>query len=245
MYFKQKLVYMGLGCLFTIIGYILASLGGDVTAQSEEGKSAPTIVDEIVCRKLKVVNANGQPLVVINTDYIGGLISIKGADGTSSVLIGTLPKGGFMRVVGADGENAVKIATDFNGGYIYVNNADSKPAVSIGGSSDGGVMSIYHQNGGPSVSISTDSNGGYMDIRHASGEKAILMGIRDTSKEGFVKVQGKDHEGLIQLGANKYGGSMAIFNKGSQNVLQAGVGDTGAGIINTRDKHGYRTGRLP
>ena len=126
MNFKQKLAYMALGCLFTIIGYILASLGGDTDVQAQGDKSAPTVVDEIVCRKLKVVNGNGQPLVVINTDYIGGLISIKGADGTSSVLIGTLPKGGFMRVVGADGENAVKIATDsINGGYIYVNNADS------------------------------------------------------------------------------------------------------------------------
>ena len=103
MNFKQKLAYMALGCLFTIIGYIIASLGGDVNVQAQGDKSDPTIVDEIVCRKLKVVNANGQPLVVINTDYIGGLISIKGADGTSSVLIGTLPKGGFMRVVGADG----------------------------------------------------------------------------------------------------------------------------------------------
>lgn len=31
MNFKQKLVYMFIGCLFTIAGYILASLGGETT----------------------------------------------------------------------------------------------------------------------------------------------------------------------------------------------------------------------
>ncbi len=34
---KQKLGYMFIGCLFTIAGYILASLGGDTThAQQNE-----------------------------------------------------------------------------------------------------------------------------------------------------------------------------------------------------------------
>jgi hypothetical protein len=43
MHFKQKLAYMALGCLFTIIGYILASLSGNpVDAQSQRDKSEPT-----------------------------------------------------------------------------------------------------------------------------------------------------------------------------------------------------------
>ena len=43
MYFKQKLAYMALGCLFTIIGYILASPGGDVDVQAQGDKSDPVI----------------------------------------------------------------------------------------------------------------------------------------------------------------------------------------------------------
>jgi hypothetical protein len=159
MYFKQKLAYMALGCLFTIIGYILASLSGDVDAQSQGDKSEPTIidVDRVVCRILEVVNDDGETVVL----------------------------------------------------------------------------------------IFTDSNGGYIGIRHASGEMAIKMGIDDEFKEGLVQVRTKDQKGGIHLSANEYGGGMVIFNKGSKNVLQASVGDSGGGIINTRDKHGYRTGRLP
>ena len=41
MYFKQKLAYTALGCLFTIIGYTLASLSGNpVNAQSQADKSS-------------------------------------------------------------------------------------------------------------------------------------------------------------------------------------------------------------
>ena len=179
MYFKQKLAYMALGCLFTIIGYILASLSGNpVDAQPQADKSEPTVIDEVVCRKLRVVNDDGETVVLI---------------------------------MGIDG------------GSIAVTRPNSKVAVSIG----------------------TGSNGGHMGISHASGEMAIAMGIADEDKEGFIAVKRKDQKGSIQLSASEYGGSMAIFNKGEQNVLQAGVGDTGSGIITTRDKHGYRTGRLP
>ena len=225
MYFKQKLAYMGLGCLFTIIGYILASLGGDVDAQSEGDKSEPTVVDEIVCRKLKVVDVDGKTGITMGAHQGAGYMSIYYPSNKLGISIGAfLPSGG---------------------GYMSIYHPSGKPGIRIQTGSDGGSIIVYHQNGGPGVSIRTDSNGGYMNVSHASGKKAITIGIGDTSKEGFVQVQRKDQNGLIQLGANEYGGTMAIFNKGGENVLQASVGDMGGGIIITRDKHGYKTGDLP
>ena len=227
MYFKQKLAYMALGCLFTIIGYILASLSGNpVDAQPQADKSEPTIidVDRVVCRELRVVNDDDKPAVSIGA----------GSDG------------GYIIVDRASGENAVAISADSKGGFMSVRHANSKPAVNIGTTFfDGGYISVYHANSKPTVNIGTTSDGGYMAVHHASGEKAAEMAIGIESKEGFIAVKRKDQKGSIQLSASEYGGFMAIFNKGEQNVLQAGVGDTGSGIITTRDKHGYRTGRLP
>ena len=72
MKFKQKLGYMLIGCLFTIAGYILASLGGITThAQQDE-----QVLDEIVCRKLKVVNAAGIGGAWMFADKDGGDISV-------------------------------------------------------------------------------------------------------------------------------------------------------------------------
>ncbi len=47
MKFKHKLGYIFIGCLFTIAGYILASLGG-ITTHAQQEKQ---VIDEIVCRK--------------------------------------------------------------------------------------------------------------------------------------------------------------------------------------------------
>ena len=90
MYFKQKLAYMALGCLFTIIGYILASLSGDVDAQSQGDKSEPTIidVDRVVCRILEVVNDDGETVVLIFTDSNGGYIGIRHASGEMAIKMG-------------------------------------------------------------------------------------------------------------------------------------------------------------
>jgi hypothetical protein len=173
---------MALGCLFTIIGYTIASLSGNpVDAQPQADKSEPTVVDEIVCRKLRVVDENGKSLVTI------GELPVIG--------------GGVIQVYQPNSKFTSRGRTSISGGNIEIYNLD-KHSVSIGANSDGGYMVVY---------------------------------------DG--KVEGT--QDAIQLGTNKNGGYMAIFNNGGKNVLQAGVGDMGGGIITTQDKHGYRTGRLP
>ena len=62
----------------------------------------------------------------------------------------------------------------------------------------------------------------------------------------FVDLDGKDEKSRVSLEIDEIiGPRLIIVNKGKTNVLQAGVSDTGSGVIETRDKHGYKTGRLP
>jgi len=49
MYFTQKMMYMGFGCLLTLAGSILASVSSDIMAQS--GAEDVTF-GEITCRGL-------------------------------------------------------------------------------------------------------------------------------------------------------------------------------------------------
>ena len=130
MNFKQKLAYMALGCLFTIIGYIIASLGGDVNVQAQGDKSSPTVVDEIVCRKLKVVNADGKTVVLIHPSAYGGEIVVSGDDGNMAVLIGTVTDYGYIDVFHPNGRQAVMISS-VSGASMHVCSADGKRAVSI------------------------------------------------------------------------------------------------------------------
>ena len=170
---KQKLIYMALGGTFTLLGYTLANLGNDVTAQSE-----PTIVDQIVCRQLRIVDAQDRTVAILG-DYLND------------------------------------------------------------------ILSVYNTEGHQVVGIGRDKNGGSVIVNHNSGERAVSIGIGIRYKEGLIYVKDKNGESSIELGMDKYGAGMAIFNRGKKNVLQASVSDRGYGIIRTRDKNGYKTGQLP
>ena len=133
---KQKLGYMCIGCLFTIAGYILASLGGDTThAQQDE-----QVLDKIVCRHLEVVNKEGEPVgVIVEDEDTGGIVvRVRPAAGVG-IDNGVL----FVRNTERQ-EIAVMAATEDGNGVIVVRNAAGEDAVGMGANKDGdGVIQSY------------------------------------------------------------------------------------------------------
>ena len=120
MNFKQKLGYMFIGCLFTIAGYIIASLGGGDTTHAQQDKQ---VIDEIVCRKLKVVNAGGKEVAAI---------------------VATEDGNGGIAVLNTAGKIVTFIVATKDGGGIGVRNAAGKDVVIIGATEDGdGVIRSY------------------------------------------------------------------------------------------------------
>ena len=147
MYFKQKLAYMALGCLFTIIGYILASLGGDVDVQAQGDESEPTVIDQIVCRQLRVVNDDGETVVEI-MDLLGGFIGVKRPNGKAVVLIHTDSNGGYMSIHHASGEEAIRLADDEYGGGMAIFNKGGKNVLQASVGNMGGGMFITNDKHG-------------------------------------------------------------------------------------------------
>jgi len=68
--------------------------------------------------------------------------------------------------------------------------------------------------------------------------------LKNNERGGFVATTGKDG-GTTQLTNSYYGESMAVLNKGGENVVHASVGADGTSVIATKDKNGDWTGRLP
>lgn len=83
--FKQKLVYMALGSLFTLAGYVLASMVGNVTAQD---KKASVEFDEVTCRSLKVVDSQNKVRMVLEPTESGRVMAVFNEAGD---LVYTLP----------------------------------------------------------------------------------------------------------------------------------------------------------
>ena len=120
MHFRQKLTFMALGSILTIAGYLLATLTSDVTAQPETDKSEPLIVNEIVCRKLRVVNENDKTRVAIGEAY-GGFMNVYSHEDKSVLEIATLLGGGWMNVKDKSGRRALLIdSIGGNGGSVSV-----------------------------------------------------------------------------------------------------------------------------
>ena len=84
---KQKLMYMTLGGVLVLAGYILASFANDSVAQS--GVQDVTF-GKITCSSLDVVDKDGKVGVRLHTlssssDEYGGVVSVLGKDGKGQV----------------------------------------------------------------------------------------------------------------------------------------------------------------
>ena len=159
MNFKHKLGYMCIGCLFTIAGYIIASLGGMTThAQQNE-----QVIDEIVCRKLKVVNAAGKEVAIIAaTKYGGGIYVFNEAEIGLPVVVIRADKDGYgtMSVANRRGWRVATLGRNKEGhGNIGVLNSAGEEVATLGANKDGGGIVVRNAAGKEVVGIGTDKDG--------------------------------------------------------------------------------------
>ena len=86
---KQKLTYMLIGCLFTMAGYVLSSLfNTPIHVQAQGEKKA--VFDEIVCKKLEIVNDEGTTLAELDSRLHGGCLSLYKNNGNFGAQLGCL-----------------------------------------------------------------------------------------------------------------------------------------------------------
>ncbi|MDE0314739.1 MAG: hypothetical protein OXM61_07555 [Candidatus Poribacteria bacterium] len=156
MKFKQKVGYMLIGCLFTIVGYILASFGGITTNAQDEETST---FDRIVCNELLVVQKAGPPAAYIGSAKTGGLIEVYNRTGrVVSTHISAPDDHGRIIMRDKAGKIYVSILNPEDGG-ISVHNKSEVPVASISASEDVGSIGINNKLGKGSVNITTDEHG--------------------------------------------------------------------------------------
>lgn len=101
----------------------------------------------------------------------------------------------------------------------------------------------------PKVVLSVGKDGGGVSVLNKAGEVVGVFGPSNNGR-GVITVAGKDildsHGiGSAQLSATPYGGAVSIFNKNGQHVGNFSVNSLGSGSLQTKDKNGYKTGRIP
>ena len=150
MNFKQKLVYMLIGCLFTLAGYFLASLGGTVsqTNKVHAQQNAEQVIDKIVCRELTVVDENGTPIASLkpNKDpfFPGGSLRFYNFEGQETVRLDSSISGsGSLRFYNLKGQETIRLNS--SPATLSLNDSEGKSAVFLAatGGDVGGFLSLY------------------------------------------------------------------------------------------------------
>ena len=124
---KHKLTYMLIGCLFTLAGTVISNLT-NIPTQAQDDK----VIDEIVCKTLRIVNDEGKQLVGIGS-VVGG-------------------KGGFLDIGNANEKRLLSIRSSVDGkvGLVRTFNADANLLVGIRaveGRRNDGLINIYNHKG--------------------------------------------------------------------------------------------------
>ena len=156
---QQKLSYMAVGSVFTIIGMLFAiGLLSSVTAQRDK-------FGEIECTKLRVVDAEGQASVILSTNpldgirdenimvhvignkYGGSSVTAYGRDRKSEVLLDIDGYGGRVAVFGKDEGSGATLSIDQHGGVVSAfGNGKGVAAIGINECGDG-MANTWDKNG--------------------------------------------------------------------------------------------------
>ncbi len=105
---RQKLIYMVVGSLFTVIGYLLATLTADLNAQDDEKIQH---FEAITCRVLGVLDEEGKVVIGLVGDELGGKLLVMDKNEKRSVELGINNTSGHIGVSNNNGEPVAVIGT--------------------------------------------------------------------------------------------------------------------------------------
>ena len=236
MNFKQKLGYMCIGCLFTITGYIIASLGGGAThAQKDE-----QVLDEIVCRQLEVVNKEGKTVARINGFSRDMNFYNPAGKVVASIAVGE--SGGLMSVSNPEGKNAAGIfsAGGGFGGIIQVYDSRGKLAADIYSDENGGGIEVLNTAGkGVARIVATEDGSGDITVYNTAGKEVV--NITSTFENGGLVIKNAEGNGAAVIQATTDGGRMSLGDAASHIYVDIGPDKEGNGEIRTKKGGDWRT----
>ena len=194
---KQKIVYMAIGCLFTLVGYFFATLGaGEFIPQNASAQADDKqLIDEIVlCKKLMIVNDEGKHVVGLSANKEGG---------------------GALVIYNKLGKMVAKLDSTDGDGMVSILNKVGEPAASMGVDDTGhGIMGVVNKAGNIVAKMQVSKNGdGGLTIANKE-EVPIAIIITDINGNGGLAITNKEGKAVAGVGVTDEGGRLQIIHKG-------------------------------
>ena len=229
---------------------------GSVQTQPQTKSS---VIDEIVVRKLRVVDAQGKTVAVLGKqdfpsgetgileaydtqgnavlslgqDSDGGKIAVIGKDGR---LVGLRidDAGGRVSVFGKDGGVADLHIDSGTGGALHVWGEDRKSAVGLGINDTGGRVSVIGKDGVSRAGLVIDNAGPVVSV-HGKNMKGAVLAVTDTG--GQVKIFGEGGKGTAALSISDTGGVVSVMGKDMKGAAVLAIDEAG-GFLSVGGKDG-------
>ena len=186
-----------------------------------------TVVSEIVCQKIRLVDSQGDTVAVLGTEE---------TEGTES------PAPTF-RMYNAEGLAALELGVDSQGaGSVVVFNKHEKPAVTVDVDSDddSGEIIVWRE-GEIMARVRSDADGGSVSVN--STKDVIAFHVYAATDGGNLVVRG-DWGTAVHLYSDNDGGYVAVRNKDGHDAVLAGTDADGDGTVLTL-ADGNVTSRMP
>ena len=198
---KQKFLYTLLGAGIMAVGIIIGQLvTPDIKAQSN------AVFDEIVCRKLTVVNEGGEQMVALTGEGFGGKIKLfsnflkavqtKTTELKPSIILDATNKNGMIQLFGPVGEGEIEklkwikklvLIGASQGGSLLILDKIGRIAVDVRAEVwGGGEFIIYDNTGKSAATIGQYQNGGYVKVHDRNGEQRARLGV-DSAGNGYIE----------------------------------------------------------
>jgi hypothetical protein len=138
--------------------------------QADPGHKPVQLAQDIVCKSLKVVDANGGALVSIGSDADGGTIVVNAVDGKPRLFSAIENGAGFTDWLDVLGNRraSVFVGEQGNAEFRLADKAANVSAV-LQQADSGGYLALHGPDKNDRFSAGVDNGGGYLDIFDALG----------------------------------------------------------------------------
>lgn len=185
--------------------------------------------DEIVCKKLTVVDGAGKPRVVLTFNDQGGVIRALNNKEQNIALIDNDPTGGTFRLYGNNEKRLLIIGGNKDGCQINVCDPDGRIRGYLG--CDGakeGYLTLRNQQDKTILYCGADDDGGLVRAFGHDGKVRAFFGVGAKQGDGLIMLFGVDGKRRHWIGSDDESSSHSIYAK--DGILQHEIrgGKTGA-----------------
>jgi len=202
-------------------------LNGGVQTQLQTKSS---VIDEIVVRKLRVVDAQGKTVAVLGKQAFPsgevGILEVYDTEGNTVLSLAQDSDGGSIAVAGKDSALVVLRVDDAGGRVSVFGKNGSLANLHIDGGA-GGAVSVWGEGGKGAVKLLIDEAGGLVSV--LGKDKENMVGLSTEKTGGTVVVSGKDNKAAV-LTVTDTGGHVKIFGQGGKGTAALSISDTGGGV---------------